>query len=93
MAPNQVNPLRLDNRPGLLEAPLEMNNPAASVPPYNVTPASVGEEGRVRKRRDAEMVVRAETYTDKDGRKHKFVNMVRSFEVFKQTFSCYIVSK
>jgi len=79
MAPNQVNPLGLVTRPGLLETPLEVVGGTA-VPAYNVTrdtDADTESEGggRVRRRRDAEMVVRTETFLDKDGRKHRVVNM------------------
>lgn len=73
MAPNQVNPLGLENRPGLLEAPLEQMS-ASPLPPYNVTSASNIQH--VRKQRDAEMVVRTESYIDEDGRLHKIVKMV-----------------
>ncbi|XP_046678845.1 integrin alpha-PS1 isoform X2 [Homalodisca vitripennis] len=72
MAPNQVNPLGLVDRPGLLEVPLDGSTP---VPPYNVSQEGNGEGQRTRRRRDAEMVVTAETYKDKDGRIHRVVNM------------------
>lgn len=75
MAPGQVNPLDLQKRPGLLETPLE-HLAVRNTPAYNVTIDSDSGAVRIRRRRDLEMVVKAETYTDKDGRKHKFVNMV-----------------
>lgn len=75
MAPGQVNPLDLQKRPGLLETPLE-HLAVRNTPAYNVTIDSDSGAARIRRRRDLEMVVKAETYTDKDGRKHKFVNMV-----------------
>ena len=34
-----------------------------------------------RRRRDVEMIVRAESYTDKDGNKHEMVNMVSCFSL------------
>lgn len=75
MAPGQVNPLILANRPGLLETPLEQmtRGPITTTPSYNSTLAA--EASRVRVRRDTEMIVRAETYTDKDGKRHQVVNM------------------
>jgi len=92
MAPNQVNPLQLVSRPGLLEAPLEPLSPTPR-PLHNTTDPSTDGSVRVRKRRDAEMVVRTETYTDKDGRKHKVVNMnclLGTAKCFK--FSCVVHS-
>lgn len=76
MAPGQVNPLGLANRPGLLEMPLDQltRGPITSTPSYNST--SAAEASRIRVRRDTEMIVRAETYTDKEGRRHQVVNMV-----------------
>ncbi|XP_054286091.1 integrin alpha-PS1-like isoform X2 [Macrosteles quadrilineatus] len=92
MAPNQVNPLQLVSRPGLLEAPLEPLTPTSG-PLYNTTEGGTDGSIRVRRRRDAEMVVRSETYTDKDGRKHKVVNMnclLGTAKCFK--FSCVVHS-
>ncbi|XP_075237654.1 multiple edematous wings [Lycorma delicatula] len=72
MAPGQVNPLGLGSRPGLHEPPIE---PLSShVIPHNVT-VNTDSGLHTRVRRDTEMVVRAEIFTDKDGRKHEIVKM------------------
>ncbi|XP_063233340.1 integrin alpha-PS1 isoform X2 [Bacillus rossius redtenbacheri] len=69
LAEDQVNPLGLPQRPGLSEAPLE----ALTLPAEPPAPADASD--RPRSRRDTEMVVRAEAYTGKDGRRHEVVKM------------------
>jgi hypothetical protein len=71
---NQVNPLNLTRRPGVEELPLE----ALTLPtrPLSATLEPPEQPQTRRRRRDIEMVVRAESYIDKDGNKHELVNMV-----------------
>ena len=75
-----MNPLNLTRRPGVEELPLEaLTLPArplaATLAPLE--PAWDLEQPQTRRRRrDVEMVVRAESYVDKDGNKHELVNMV-----------------
>ncbi|PSN29549.1 Integrin alpha-PS1, partial [Blattella germanica] len=76
---SQVNPLNLARRPGMEEHPLE----ALTLPggPLLSTldspePTENTENSETRRRkRDVEMIVRAETYVDKSGNKHEVVNM------------------
>ncbi|XP_023726795.1 integrin alpha-PS1 isoform X2 [Cryptotermes secundus] len=79
IAQSQVNPLNLTRRPGVEEPPLEaLTLPArplaATVEPLDSTWEPERPHTR-RRRRDIEMVVRAESYVDKDGNKHELVNM------------------
>ena len=76
----QVNPLNLTRRPGVEELPLEaLTHPAGplagTLEPPELTWDLEQPQTR-RRRRDVEMVVRAESYVDKDGNKHELVNMV-----------------
>lgn len=80
IAHGHVNPLNLTRRPGVEELPLESlrlpSRPlAATLEPPEPTWESDHPQTR-RRRRDVEMVVRAESYVDKDGNKHELVNMV-----------------
>lgn len=75
-----MNPLNLTRRPGVEEFPLESltlpSRPLATTlePPE---PSWEPEHPQTRRRRrDVEMVVRAESYVDKDGNRHELVNMV-----------------
>lgn len=91
IAHSQVNPLNLTRRPGVEEPPLEaLTLPArplaATVEPLDSTWEPERPHTR-RRRRDIEMVVRAESYVDKDGNKHELVNMVSSTGA---VFSCFI---
>ena len=75
-----VNPLNLTRRPGMEEHPLEaLTLPESSLlstlEPREELRESENTKTR-RRRRDVEMIVRAESYTDKDGHKHEVVNMV-----------------
>lgn len=86
----QVNPLNLTRRPGVEELPLEAltlpaRPTAATLAPPE--PAWDLEQPQTRRRRrDVEMVVRAESYVDKDGNKHELVNMVS----WKSYFICLL---
>lgn len=82
-----MNPLGLTPRPGLNEPPLEN----LRLDPFFPTSKTFGEDefrnisetgDRFRKRRDIEMIVKSEAYTDKDGTKHQIVNMVK-YKLFK----------
>jgi hypothetical protein len=80
IAHSQVNPLNLTRRPGVEELPLEaLTLPArplaATLEPPEQTWDLEQPQNR-RRRRDVEMVVRAESYVDKDGNKRELVNMV-----------------
>jgi hypothetical protein len=91
IAHSQVNPLNLTRRPGVEEPPLEaLTLPArplaATVEPLDSTWEPERPQTR-RRRRDIEMVVRAESYVDKDGNKHELVNMVSWTGA---VFSCFI---
>ncbi|XP_049862798.1 integrin alpha-PS1 isoform X1 [Schistocerca gregaria] len=67
MEPEQVNPLGLVQRPGVDETPLE----ALIMISDNEANASAS----TRRKRDTEMVIRAELQTDKDGRQRQIVTM------------------
>lgn len=79
-----INPLGLKVRPGVDEPPLEN----LRMEPFLLSGAPGRAEGpgfynrsaelrNRRERRDSEMVVKPEAYTDKDGIRHHVVNMVR----------------
>lgn len=71
---NHVNPLNLTRRPGVEELPLEsLMLPAR---PLAATLEPPEQPQTRRRRRDVEMVIRAESYVDKDGNRHELVNMV-----------------
>lgn len=75
----QVNPLNLTRRPGVEELPLEAltisARPLAASLAHLEPSWDLEQPQTRRRRRDVEMVVRAESYVDKDGSKHEPVNM------------------
>lgn len=84
----QVNPLNLTRRPGEEELPLEaLTLPARPLATTLAPPEPTWDFEQPptrRRRRDVEVVVRAESYVDKDGNKHEIVNMVS----WKSYFIC-----
>lgn len=80
IAHSQVNPLNLTRRPGVEELPLEAltlpARPLAATLEPPVPTWGLEQPQTRRRRRDVEMVVRAESYVDKDGNRHELVNMV-----------------
>ena len=80
MLPGQVNPLDLPPRPGLQEVPLDemiprvLLNKGSSY--TDQTNSTDNFPPRGRRKREQEMIVRPEAYTDKEGRKHQVVFMV-----------------
>ncbi|XP_034256700.1 integrin alpha-PS1 isoform X2 [Thrips palmi] len=69
-----VNPLGFENRPGLDETPLDEVAPQGGNSYSSETNRSDDFPHR-RRRREQEMIVRPEAYTDKEGRKHQVVYM------------------
>ena len=86
----QVNPLNLTRRTGVEELPLEALTLTARPLAATLAPPEPAwdlEQPHTRRRkRDVEMVVRAESYVDKDGNKHELVNMVS----WKYYFICLL---
>lgn len=75
MKPGQVNPLNLRQRPGLEEASWDEISPRGGniySGPSNTTQNS---PSKIRRKREQEMIVRPEAWTDKEGRKHQVVYM------------------
>lgn len=80
MLPGQVNPLGLPPRPGLLEVPLDEMIPRVFLGKGNSYADQTNSTDDLpphrRRKREQEMIVRPEAYTDKEGRKHQVVFMV-----------------
>lgn len=73
MLPGQVNPLELPPRPGLEETSWEEIAPRGQYSSQMNGTQDI--PSRSRRKREQEMIVRPEAYTDKEGRKHQVVFM------------------